>query len=356
MEKNNSWQIVCGREFYKRINGVKKIWIMLQGELNQKGRVNNDMAISRSKVAVVGVGAVGAAVGFDIVMNHVCDELILINRNKEKAWAETTDLQHSLGYSGYKMDVKDGEYKDCLDADLVVISAASPYITGETRLDGMEQAVGIMDDIVPAIMGSGFSGIIVVITNPVDVITYYVQKLSGLPSNKVIGTGTALDSARLKYHLADVMGVDLQSVHAICMGEHGDSLVIPWSQITVGGKKFLDIIHDNKELFEGFDIKHVAENIKMIANRIMNAKGATTFGIAATTVQIIKAILKNENKVIPVSAMFNGEYGEKDVYAGVPAVLYSQGVKELVEYHLLEEEMLELKKSISIIRDYNRKL
>jgi L-lactate dehydrogenase len=314
------------------------------------------MAIGRSKVVVVGTGAVGAAVAFDMVMNHVCDDLVLIDINKEKAWAEATDLQHSLGYSGNKMKVKAGEYSDCTDADIVVIAAALPYITGQTRLDMIEKAAGIMKSIVPAIMESGFSGIFVVITNPVDVMSYYVQKLSGLPANKVIGTGTALDSARLKYHLADTMNVDPQSVHALCMGEHGDSQIIPWSQITVGGKKFLDIIKDNKSRLQSFDINSVSEDIKMIAYRIVNAKGATTFGIAATTVQIIKAVLRDENKVIPVSAMLNGEYGEKGIYIGVPAVLNSQGVKELVEYHLADDEMKELKKSIEIIKEYNQKL
>ena len=314
------------------------------------------MAIGRSKVVVVGTGAVGAAIAFDIVMNHVCDDLILIDINKEKSWAEATDLQHSLGYSGSKMKVKDGEYTDCADADLVVIAAALPYITGQTRLDMLEKAAGIMKSIVPPIMESGFSGIMVVITNPVDVMSYYVHKLSGLPANKVIGTGTALDSARLKYHLADVMNVDPQSVNALCMGEHGDSQIIPWSQITVGGKKFLDIINDNKARLKEFNINSVGEDIKKIAYRIVNAKGATTFGIAATTVQIIKAVLRDENKVIPVSAMLNGEYGEKGIYVGVPAVLNSQGVKELVEYHLADNEIMELKKSIDIIKEYNEKL
>lgn len=314
------------------------------------------MSIGRSKVVVVGTGAVGAAVAFDMVMNHVCDDLVLIDINKEKAWAEATDLQHSLGYSGNKMKVKAGEYSDCTDADIVVIAAALPYITGQTRLDMIEKAAGIMKSIVPAIMESGFSGIFVVITNPVDVMSYYVQKLSGLPASKVIGTGTALDSARLKYHLADIMNVDPQSVHALCMGEHGDSQIIPWSQITVGGKKFIDIIKDNKSRLQSFDINSVSEDIKMIAYRIVNAKGATTFGIAATTVQIIKAVLRDENKVIPVSAMLNGEYGEDGIYIGVPAVLNSQGVKELVEYHLADDEMEELKKSIEIIKVYNEKL
>jgi L-lactate dehydrogenase len=314
------------------------------------------MAIGRSKVVVVGTGSVGAAVAFDIVMNHICDDLILIDINKEKAWAEATDLQHSLGYSGNRMNVKEGDYSDCEDADLIVIAAALPYIKGQTRLDMMEKAAGIIKSIVPPIMKSGFSGVFVVITNPVDVMSYYVYKLSGLPSNKVIGTGTALDSARLKYHLADIMKVDPQSVHALCMGEHGDSQIIPWSQITVGGKKFLDIISDNKLRLKEFNINNLSEDIKMIAYRIVNAKGATTFGIAATTVQIIKAVLKDENKVIPISAMLNGEYGEKNIYAGVPAVLNNQGIQELVEYHLTDNEVKELKKSIEIIRQYAKKL
>jgi L-lactate dehydrogenase len=314
------------------------------------------MAIGRSKVVVVGTGAVGAAVAFDMVRNHVCDDLILIDINKEKAWAEATDLQHSLGYSGSKMRIKDGEYDECSNADIIVIAAALPYITGQTRLDMIEKAAGIMNNIVPKVMESGFSGIFVVITNPVDVMSYYVHKLSGIAANKVIGTGTALDSARLRYYLADVMNVDPQSVHALCMGEHGDSQIIPWSQITVGGKRFLDIINDNKVRLEGFNINTVTEDIKKIAYRIVNAKGATTFGIAATTVQIIRAVLNDENKVIPVSAMLNGEYDEENIYIGVPAVLNSQGVKELVEYHLSDDEMVELKKSISIIKEYNEKL
>lgn len=310
------------------------------------------MAIGSSKVVVVGVGSVGAAVAFDLVMNHICDELILIDQNKEKSWAEATDLQHALGYSDYRMIVREGDYSDCFGADIIVIAAALPYITGQTRLDMMGKSAAIMDSIIPPIMSSGFSGMFVVITNPVDVMTQYVQKLSALPPHRVIGTGTALDSARLSYHLADLMGVDPQSVHALCMGEHGDSALIPWTQITVGGKRFLEIITDNKSRLATFDATTVAEKIKLVAYRIVNAKGATTFGIAATTVQIVRAILRNENKVIPISAMLNGEYGETNIYAGVPAVLTSQGVKELVEYHLSGDELAAFKSSVSIIRSY----
>ena len=170
------------------------------------------MAIGRSKVVIVGIGSVGAAVAFNLVMGQICDDLVLIDLNEEKAWAEATDLQHSMGYSGSKMHVQAGTYAECRDADVVVIAAALPYIKGQTRLDMLGKAAGIMDGVIPSVMGSGFDGSIVVITNPVDVISWYVQKLSGLPESRVIGTGTALDSARLRSHLADVMQVDPQSV------------------------------------------------------------------------------------------------------------------------------------------------
>ena len=310
------------------------------------------MAITRNKVVIVGAGAVGAAVACNLVMGAVCDDLVLIDINTEKAWAEATDLTHSLGLSGSRMIVKDGTYAECADADIVVIAAALPYVAGQSRLDMTGKAAGILKSIVPRIMESGFSGIIVVITNPVDIMSYYAHKLSGLPSGKVIGTGTALDSARLKYYIADVMRVDPQSVNALCMGEHGDSQVIPWSQVTVGGKGIRDIVGDNKARLKALDMGVIAENTKMTAHRIMLAKGATTFGIAATTVQIIKAVLRDENKVIPVSAMLNGEYGASGVYIGVPAVINMRGVKELVEYHLEPDEMDALQKSIAIIKSH----
>lgn len=316
----------------------------------------DSVAISRTKVVIVGAGAVGASVAFHLVMGNVCDDLALIDINREKAWAEATDLQHSLGYSGVKMSVTDGDYESCRDADIVVIAAATPYIKGQKRLDMTEKAAGILESVVPAIMKSGFAGILVVITNPVDVMAYHAFRLSGLPAGKVIGTGTALDSARLRYYLAEVMHVDPQSVNAVCMGEHGDSQFIPWSQVTVGGKKFLHIVRDNADRLKAVDIASITENTKMIAYRIMLAKGATTFGIAATTVQIVKAVLRDENKVIPVSAMLKGEYGERDVFVGVPAVLMSAGVKELVEYHLTDDEMEAFRQSVQIIRTHNEAL
>lgn len=312
------------------------------------------MAIERKKVGIIGCGNVGATLAFYLVVEHICDDLTLIDLNEKKAYAESLDLQHSLGYSGNNISIKAGSYEDCGNLDVIVLAVAAPYHTGMTRLDMAGNAVKIVSSIIPSVMKAGFNGVFVVITNPVDVITYTVQKLSGLPDERVIGTGTSLDSARLRQYLAQVMGVDPRSVDAFCMGEHGDSQFIPWSLVRVGSKDFTEILHDNTERLAGIELDHVNEYISQIAYEIMNIKGATTYGIAAVTGQIIRAIMEDENKVFPVSACFHGEYGLSDVYMGVPAVLTSRGVKELVEYHLTPEEQAKLEKSAEVVSEMNR--
>lgn len=314
------------------------------------------MSLSRSKLAIVGVGNVGCALAHQLTISNTCDEMVLINRNREKAWAEAEDLKHSLGFSETRMRIHAGGYEDCSDADIVVLSVAAPYIPGSTRLDMLESATKIVTDIVPRIMETGFSGIFIVITNPVDAMTYLVHKLSGLPSHKVIGTGTSLDSARLRYFLADTMQVDPRSVEAMCMGEHGDSQMIPWSQVNVGAKRFTQILHDNPERLEGIDLDKVKTEISQIAYQIVKSKGATNYGIASVAAKIVKAIIRDENIVMPASVMLNGEYGEFDVYAGVPAVITRNGIKELVTYHLEEGELAEFKKSIDLLRNVNNKM
>ena len=308
------------------------------------------MAIERKKVAIVGCGNVGATLSFHLVTEHICDDLLLIDRNEIKANAEKLDLQHSLGYSGNKINIETGRYGDCADMDIIVLAVAAPYRKGMSRLDMAGNAVEIIRSIIPQIMDSGFHGIFLVITNPVDVVSYYVKKISDLPDEKVIGTGTSLDSARLRQYLAQLMDVDARSVEAFCMGEHGDSQFIPWSLVSVGGKKFTEILQDNPMRLQGIQLEEVKDYISQVAYEIVNAKGATTYGIAAVTGQIMKAVMQDENKVIPVSAMLHGEYGQKDIYVGVPAVLTSKGVKELVEYHLTEEETGQFVKSAEQVR------
>lgn len=314
------------------------------------------MALCRSKLAIIGVGNVGTALANHLVINNTCDDLVLIDLNKEKVWAEVTDLKHSLGYSETSMSILDGDYEACQDADIVVLAAAAPYKTGMTRLDMVGKASVIIRSIVPQIMASGFDGIFVVITNPVDAMTYLVQQLSGLPASRVIGTGTSLDSARLRQFLADTMEVDPRSVEAMCMGEHGDSQMIPWSQVTVGSKNFNDVLEDNPERLKNIVIAKVREEIAQIAYQIMKNKGATNYGIAAVAAKIVKSIIRDEHMVMPVSVMLNGEYGVKGVYAGVPAVVTGKGIKELVTYRLNEEEQKDFQESVAVLKAINEKM
>ncbi len=313
------------------------------------------MALQKSKVAIVGCGSVGSTLAYNLVSSHLCNELLLIDLYEKKAWAEGMDLHHSMGFSDGKVHVSNGHYSDCGDADIIVLTVGAPYREGMTRLDMYDNACKIMDGIVPEIMQSGFQGIFVVVTNPVDLMTQYVQKLSGLPCEKVIGTGTLLDSSRLRMYLAELLDVDPRSVNAFCMGEHGDSQMIPWSQATIGGKPFLDILKDNAERLKAVDLKHIQEHISQIAYEVVANKGATFYGIASVTAQIIRAILFDENKVLPVSCMLHGEYGFEGIYAGIPAVVNSSGIKEPVTYHLLPEEEKELNRSLSVLKGYCEK-
>lgn len=310
------------------------------------------MPLGRSKVAIVGSGAVGTTLAYTLVTNHLCNELLLIDLNEKKAWAEATDLHHSLGFSNSKVQISSGHYSGCGDADIVVLTVGAPYREGMTRLDMYEKACRIMDTIIPDVMASGFNGIFLVVTNPVDLMTQYIQERSGLPCEQVIGTGTSLDSSRLRMYLAELMDVDPRSVNALCMGEHGDSQMVPWSQATIGGKPFLDILADNPERFKNVDLGSIQEHIASIAYEVVANKGATFYGIAAVTSQIIQAILFDENKVMPVSCMLHGEYGFDGIYAGIPAVINCNGVKELITYHLTATETEKLNKSLSVLKRY----
>ncbi len=314
------------------------------------------MIVNKNKVVIIGAGAVGSATAFSLVTQGVCDEVVLTDINAEKAVGEVMDLQHCIEYLNRNVKVNAGSYEDCSDADIVVITASAPYIKGQNRLDMLETSEKIVKSIVEPIMKSGFDGHFVVISNPVDVISYYVYKLSGLPKNQIIGTGTALDTARLKCLIAKKIDVDPRSVHCTVMGEHGDSQMVPWSRVTVGGKDFFNIIADNKDRLEGTRLDELVKETAEAGWEIMHRKGNTNCGIATSAAGIIKAILQDENKIIPVSTLLCGEYGESGVFAGVPAVLNRSGVKEVVEVRMEEEELKQFKNSVSVIREFTNKL
>ena len=265
-------------------------------------------------------------------------------------------MRESIEYLNRNVKVKTGTYAECGDMDIIVITAGAPPKQGQTRLDTLEMSAKIAKSIVEPIMKSGFDGIFIAISNPVDIIAHYIYKLSGLPKNQVIGTGTAIDSARLQNMIAQTVNVDPRSVHAYSMGEHGDSQMVPWSTVTIAGKPFYDVIADNKELVGEVDLDELVYRTTQEGWEILNRKGTTYYGIATACVGVIKAILNDENRIIPVSTLLEGEYGERDVYAGVPTVLNRSGAYDVLEIHMTPGELARFKESTRVIREYTDRI
>lgn len=314
------------------------------------------MPLKTRKVAIIGTGLVGSSTAFSLITQGVCEEILMIDINEEKALGEVMDLNHCIEYLNRNTKVKRGTYKECGDVDIVVITAGAPLKQGQTRLDSLDLSAKIAKSIVDPIMESGFKGHFIIISNPVDIIAYHVYKLSGLPKSHVIGTGTSVDSARLKNFIGDLLNVDPRSVQGYSMGEHGDSQMVPWSHIYVGGKPFNKVIEDNKDRVGDVDLDKLVLDTAKAGWEVYNRKGTTYYAIATSTVAIIKAILNDENKIMPVSTLLDGEYGEANVFTGVPAVLNGTGVKEVVELDLTKEELEKFKNSNNIIREYITKL
>lgn len=308
------------------------------------------------KVAIVGTGLVGSSTAFSLITQGICDEILMIDINKEKALGEVMDLKHCIEYLNRNTKIKVGDYEECSDVDIVVITAGAPPKPGQTRLDTLDLSAKIVESIVNPIMSSGFKGHFIIVSNPVDIIAHYVYKLSGLPKSNVIGSGTSIDSARLKNFIGDLFNVDPRSVQAYSMGEHGDSQMVPWSHVYIGGKPFNKVIEDNKDRVGEVDLDKLVLDTARAGWEVYNRKGTTYYAIASATVGIIKAIINDENKIIPVSTLLDGEYGEYNVFSGVPAVLNSEGVKEVVEIDMTEEELIKFKTSNEIIRGYINKL
>nr|WP_314464875.1 L-lactate dehydrogenase [uncultured Clostridium sp.] len=314
------------------------------------------MKIKKSKVAVAGCGLVGSSTAFSLVTQGVCDEILMIDINEERALGEVLDLRDTIKYLDRNVKVRKANYSDCSDVDIIVITAGAPPQKGQTRLDTLEVSARIVKTIVDPVMASGFDGIFIVVSNPVDIIAHYVYKLSGLPKNQVIGTGSSLDTSRLQNFIAELVNVDPRSVYAYSMGEHGDSQMVPWSTVTVAGKPFNDIIQDNKDLVGDVNLDEIVKKTTLEGWEIYNRKGTTYYGIATACAGIIKAILYDENRIIPVSTLLEGEYGETDVFAGVPTILNRTGAADILEIHMTDEELDKFHQSVEILREYTGKM
>ncbi|MGM9923600.1 MAG: L-lactate dehydrogenase [Bacillus sp. (in: firmicutes)] len=314
------------------------------------------LKLTTRKVAIVGTGFVGASAGYSLVNQNICDELMLIDINKERALGEAMDLQHCIDFTTSRTKVSVGSYAECKDMDIVIITAGGPPKPGQTRLDTLEISAKIAKSVVDGVMKSGFDGIFLVASNPVDIITYQVWKESGLPRNQVLGTGTSLDSSRLKHILSQHINVDPRSINGYTLGEHGDSQFVAWSHLTIGGKPFMQILEEHKETLGDLDLDDIITKVRKAGFEILNRKGTTYYGIGCSLASIVRSIFNDDHKIIAVSTILNGEYGFKDVCAGVPTIITREGAKEVVELNLTAEEMEKFEQSISILKEYMSKI
>lgn len=309
------------------------------------------MKTDRRKVSLIGTGMVGMSYAYSLLNQNVCDELVLIDIDKKRAEGEAMDLNHGLAFSGSNMKIYAGEYEDCADADIAVICAGVAQKQGESRLNLLKRNTAVFKSIIDPITASGFNGIFLVATNPVDIMTRITYSLSGFNPRRVLGSGTALDTARLRYLLGDYLKVDPRNVHAYVMGEHGDSEFVPWSQAMIATKPILELCEESGGQVCEEDLRKISEEVKGAAYRIIEAKKATYYGIGMALTRITRAILGDENSVLTVSAMLKGEYGQSEVYTGVPCIINQNGIQRVLPLSLSEEEKQKLKASCDTLRE-----
>lgn len=308
------------------------------------------------KLAIVGTGFVGMSFAYALLCEGLCDELVLIDINKEKANGEAMDLNHGLSFAKTNMKIYAGEYKDCADADIVVICAGVNQKPGEDRISLLTRNTDVFRSIISPILYSGFDGIFLIATNPVDIMTKITWQLSGFDCKRVIGTGTTLDTARVRYLLGDYFSVDPKNVHAYVMGEHGDSETVPWSQAQIGTKSIIKIIEEKSDKYKLSDLDNIAKDVIGAAEKIIRAKNATYYGIGMALVRIVKAILGDEKSVLTVSSMLHGEFGVENIYAGVPSVLGRNGVEDILTLSITDDEKKKFQNSCKMLLEVSEQI
>ncbi|MEF8880969.1 MAG: L-lactate dehydrogenase [Halapricum sp.] len=305
----------------------------------------------KGKVAIVGTGDVGSTTAFALMNSGTVSEIALIDIDREKAEGEAMDLSHG-GAFVEPVDIYVGDYEDCWDADVVVITAGTSQKPGETRMELLERNVDIFEDMVPQITERiDPETVLLVVTNPVDILSYVTWKVSNLPYERIIGSGTVLDTARFKQVLSQHCDVAAQNVHAYVIGEHGDSEVPVWSSAHLAGMPFDDYcaacLRDC-----GPDIKeHISEKVAGAAYEIIEKKGATYYAVALATTEVIDAIVRNEDTILTVSTLLQGQHGIDDVYLSLPTIVNRRGVRQVLEYDLTEDEHEQLVASAETLKN-----
>ncbi len=301
------------------------------------------------KVVIVGTGFVGMSTAYSMLNTGSVNEIVLIDVDKDKTIGEAMDLSHGLPYAQNRMRVKAGEYSDCKDASVIVITAGAAQKPGQTRLELTAVNTKIMKSIVEQIMASGFNGVLVIASNPVDLMAYVAYKVSGLPSNQVIGSGTLLDTARLRYLISEYLGVASTNVHAYMLGEHGDSSFVPWANTYIGSKNLMEYMVDHHKNMD--HLHEIYIEVQQAAYEIIARKKATYYGIGLSLNRLVKAILNHEDAIHTVSVYQQGEYQQKDLYIGVPAIINSEGIKEIIHLRLNHNDQEKFNHSCATLKE-----
>lgn len=306
--------------------------------------------MNMQKAVMVGCGFVGSASVFALMQSGLFSEIALIDANPEKAEGEAMDISHGIPFAR-QMRIYAGDYDDVKDAGIVIVTAGANQQPGETRLDLVNKNVGIFKKIIPEISNRGFEGILLIVANPVDILTKVALQLSGFPENRVIGSGTVLDTARLKYSLSEHLGVDSKSIHAFIIGEHGDSEIAAFSSANVSGIPLSNFCEMRGHFSHKQSEEAIAEKVKNSAYDIIQRKRATYFGVAMAVKRICEVIVRNEKAILPVSTSMHGEYGIEDVVLSMPCIVGSDGIEAQVPIILNGEETQKLQESAKILKD-----
>lgn len=303
----------------------------------------------KRKVVLVGTGFVGMSMAYSVMNTGGIDELVLIDVDEDKAEGEAMDISDGLPYAKSHMRVLAGNYHECQDADIVVITAGANQKPGQTRLELAGINAKIIKDITKKVMSSGFNGVIIVASNPVDLMSLVVKKVSGLPANRVIGSGTILDTARLRHKMCECLHITSKNIHAYVLGEHGDSSFVSWNNAYIGCLKLYDYL-DRKHI-DHQELDHIHQEVRDAAYKIIERKKATYYGIGLSLNRLIQAILNDENTILTVSAHQDGQYCDDDIYIGVPAVICRHGIKDIIKLELTDEDQKKFQHSCQTLQE-----
>lgn len=309
----------------------------------------------KTKISIIGAGFVGATSAYALMMRGIASEIVIIDINKDKALGEALDLAHGVSFVN-PVDIYSGDYTDIKDSDIIIITAGAAQKPGETRLDLVNKNFDIFKSIIPEIMKHSPNSILLVVSNPVDILTYITYKLSDLPKQKVIGSGTVLDTSRFKYLLSEHFDIDARNIHTYIMGEHGDSEIATWSLTSVAGMNVNEYCSKVCSKCKDLSKDKILEDVKKAAYEVIEKKGATYFAVALAITRIVEAILRDENSILTVSSLLEGQYGIDNIYLGIPSIIGASGIKKVLEVPLNDEELQELTLSANTIKEYINKL